>query len=506
MYSYEEKRRAVELYIRYDKSCAAVINELGYPSRGALLDWYKDYLEHGEIREVNRYRRYTNEQKRAAVEHYFKHGRCVARTMRALGYPGSKELLSGWIDELAPDRRKTRPAARSFTYEQKRDAVVALESRNGSAKEVAAQAGVTRCVLYKWKRQLLGKEAVHKMMADVTNLPDDADELRAEVASLEKQVRELELKKAILEGTVELLGKEPGADPNRLTNREKTLLVDSLRSAHKLRDLLAALSMPRSSYQYQVETMRHPDKHADLRARVADLFTASDGRYGYRRIHLNLRSEGIKVSEKVVARVMREDGLVAKRGKRRRYSSYKGEVSDAPENLINRDFRASSPNEKWLTDITEFRIPAGKLYLSPIIDCFDGMVVSWSMSTSPSAELANLSLAAAISTLDGSERPICHSDRGCHYRWPGWMGLCERAGVTRSMSKKGCSPDNSACEGFFGRLKVEMFYGLSWKGWSVEEFIAEVDRYINWYNKQRIKTSLGGLSPVGYREKLGIAA
>lgn len=215
MYSYEEKKRAVELYIQYEKSCAAVINELGYPSRVALLNWYKDYLEHGETKRINRYPRYTDEQKRAAVDHYFEHGRCVARTKRAIGYPNNKELHSDWIDELAPGRRKTRPAVKSFTYEQKRDAVVALESRTGSAEEVAAQAGVTRCVLYKWKRQFLGKEATYKMTADATNLPDDADELRAEVASLKKQVRELELKKAILEGTVELLGKEPGADPNR---------------------------------------------------------------------------------------------------------------------------------------------------------------------------------------------------------------------------------------------------------------------------------------------------
>lgn len=236
-------------------------------------------------------------------------------------------------------------------------------------------------------------------------------------------------------------------------------------------------------------------------ARIADLLTASDGRHGYRRVRLDLRSEGTKVSEKTVARIMREDDLAAKRGKRRRNSSCEGEVSDAPEKLIDRDFRASSPNEKWLADITEFRIPDGKACLSPIIDCFDGMVVSWSTSTSPNAELANSSLEAAISTLDGSERPICHSDRRCHYRWPGWIGPCEGAGMTRSMSKKGCSPDNSAGEGFFGRLKVEMFYRRIWKVWSVEGFIAEVDRYINRYSQQRVKTTFGGLSPVRYREK-----
>ena len=115
-------------------------------------------------------------------------------------------------------------------------------------------------------------------------------------------------------------------------------------------------------------------------------------------------------------------------------------------------------------------------------------------------------LDAAAATLGEGERPICHSDRGCHYRWPGWIELCEERGVVRSMSRKGCSPDNSACEGFFGRLKVEAFYGRSWRGWTADEFMDEIDRYIHWYNEKRIKASLGGVSPMQYREKLGLTA
>ena len=134
---------------------------------------------------------------------------------------------------------------------------------------------------------------------------------------------------------------------------------------------------------------------------------------------LGLRSEGVRVSEKVVARLMRELDLVAERGKKRRYSSCRGEISDAPENPVKRDFHAGTPNKLWLTDITEFRIPAGKVYLSPVADRFDGMVVSWAMSTSPNAELANAMLDAAAATLSEDEHPVGHTDRGCHYRWPG---------------------------------------------------------------------------------------
>ena len=253
--------------------------------------------------------------------------------------------------------------------------------------------GVTRAVLYKWKNPLLGEEApCSKMEAAPKNTTDDVDALRSQAAELQDQIKRLELRKAILEGTVELLGKGQSVDPGMLTNREKALLANSLRPARKLNEMLSGLGMGRSSCQYQVEAMRRPDKHAGPRRRISEIFAASNGRYGYRRIRLGPRSEGVRVSEKVVARLMRELDLVAKRGKKRRYSSYKGEISDAPENLVKRNFHADAPNKLWLTDIAEFRIPAGKVYLSPVVDCFDGMVVSWAMSTSPNAELANAML------------------------------------------------------------------------------------------------------------------
>lgn len=173
------------------------------------------------------------------------------------------------------------------------------------------------------------------------------------------------------------------------------------------------------------------------------------------------------------------------------------------DNIIARDFHAEKPNEKWLTDITEFHIPAGKVYLSPIIDCFDGLPVSWTIGTAPNAELVNTMLDEAISNLKGNEKTIIYSDRGAHYRWEGWIKRIEKAGLIRSMSRKGCSPDNSACEGFFGRLKNEMFYGHSWKNITIEQFIDVVNDYIIWYSEKRIKISLGGLSPLQYRKKLG---
>ena len=159
--------------------------------------------------------------------------------------------------------------------------------------------------------------------------------------------------------------------------------------------------------------------------------------------------------------------IYAKKHKRK-WSSHVGEVSEAPENLVERNFHADAPNKLWLSDITEFKIPAGKVYLSPILDCFDGNLPSWSIGTVPNAELANSSLANACKTLKEGEHPISHTDRGGHYRLPGWIGICEEHGLVRSMSKKGCSPDNSACEGLFGRIKNEFFYHRNWGGVALE--------------------------------------
>ena len=183
-----------------------------------------------------------------------------------------------------------------------------------------------------------------------------------------------------------------------------------------------------------------------------------------------------------------------------------GSVSstDISSDEINQLKAQIQANEKWLTDITEFAIPAGKVYLSPIVDCFDGLLVNWNISTSPDALLVNSMLDNAAKLLSVGEKPIIHSDRGVHYRWPGWIDRMEKNGFIRSMSKKGCSPDNSACEGVFGRIKNEMFYNADWSGVNISEFIGILNDYLYWYNEKRIKKSLGYLSPIEYRHRLGL--
>ncbi|AKM33218.1 transposase (plasmid) [Pandoraea faecigallinarum] len=512
MYSYEDRVRAVQLYIKYGRSAAATIRELGYPSRKNLARWYRAFIEAGDLPAAYRRSkpRYSAEQKEIAVEHYLSHGRSLAGTTRALGYP-CDTVLAAWVDELRPDVRKrlvsNAPKA-PLSPVLKQEAVIELCTRNGGAREIAEKIGVSRPTLYNWKNKLLGREAPASMKRDKNSTPVlEQAELERQVESLRRDIRQLQLEHDILKKANELLKKGLGVHPRLLSNREKTTLVDALRQTYALPELLAVLGLARSSYFYHRARLLVADKYAGVRRVITDIFQLNYRCYGYRRIRAALGQQQVVISEKVVRRLMRQEGLAAGTVRRRRYGSYQGEIGPAPENLINRDFRAAAPNKKWLTDITEFQIPAGKVYLSPVIDCFDGLVVSWSIGTRPDAELVNTMLDAAIGTVaDINAQPVLHSDRGAHYRWPGWLSRMHEARLVRSMSRKGCSPDNAACEGFFGRLKTELFYSRDWRATSIDEFVEVVDSYIRWYNAKRIKVSLGSLSPLEYRESLGPAA
>lgn len=510
MYSYADRLRAVELYIRLGKRVKATIRQLGYPTKNALKSWYREYEQRRDlcVRYPARTPKYSDEQKQAALEHYRTHDHCISATMRAVGYPG-RGTLTAWVREAFPESktslvgRSWRPA---YPESLKQVGVIELCSGEESAQRVADRLGVCRPTLYNWKDQLLGHEASSSMKRRKANSKaPQREELERQLEALKRDVRQLQLEHDLLKKANELLKKGLGVDLLTLSNREKTQLIDALKEVYRLPELLAQLRIARSSYFYHRMRMCLADKYAAVRHSLVEIFEANRRCYGYRRLQASLARKSVIISEKVVQRLMKQECLVVPRPRRRRFGSYLGEISPAPENLINRDFHAKAPNVKWLTDITEFQIPAGKVYLSPIIDCFDGMVISWSIGTQPDAELVNTMLDAAIETVtEADERPIVHSDRGAHYRWPGWLTRISEAKLVRSMSRKGCSQDNAACEGFFGRMKTELFYPRDWKAITIEQFVAEVDAYIRWYNEKRIKISLGSLSPIEYRRSLGL--
>lgn len=452
---------------------------------------------------------YTEEQKRKAVETVEECGGSVTRAIRRLGYP-SRQTMYQWLNQrdASHERRAGRPWSH-YDPELKAQAVSFVRS-GMAAGDVAEMLGVSSAtVVYNWAR---AAESPCPASADRRPIAPmrDSEERAYDgfEGSLEDRVRQLELENDILRAVAKVLKAE---SPSPMTNREKALVINELRATtgRSLKELTASLRISKSSYEYQRRALARPDKHAGLRVRVREIFEGANGSRGYRYVAHELRSgeDPIVVSEKVVRRVMREEGLVVVYAKKKAgYSSYKGEISDAPENLVRRDFHAAAPNELWLTDITEFGLPDGKVYLSPILDCFDGGLAAWSIGTSPSAELANSSLEAACGKLSEGQRPVTHSDRGCHYRWPGWIAICEKNLLVRSMSKKGCSPDNSAMEGFFGRLKNEFFHHRDWSGVSIPEFCRMLDSYLRYYNEGRPKEGLGWMSPMQYRRSLGLAA
>jgi len=421
MYSYEDRLRAVQVYIKLGKRVSLTIRQLGYPTKNALKTWYREYeRSHDLLAGYSRNAKFSEGDKQRAVEHYLEYGRCIAATVKALGYP-CRSLLRAWLQELHPQPARVVGRTQELAPEAKQSAVIALCTRPASAQAVADQVGVSRGSLYKWKNQLLGHDAPASMKSKQgTPVSSDRADLERQLETLQQDIRRLRLEKDVLEKANALLKKELGIDQQPLTNREKTLLVDALRSSYTVTELLCELDLPRSSYFYHRARLGVADKYAGVRQAMTDIFERNYGCCGYRRLHASLSDQCVRVSEKVVRRLMKQECLVAATSKRRRYGSYMGEISPAPDNVLNRDFTAGAPNEKWLTDITEFQIPAGKVYLSPMIDCFDGMVVSWSIGTRPNAELVNTMLEAAIDKVAASgERPVVHSDRGGHYRWPG---------------------------------------------------------------------------------------
>ena len=221
-------------------------------------------------------------------------------------------------------------------------------TRQGSAKAVARQLGVSRPTLYNWKNKLLGREAPASMKRP-PDLPSEPqlEELERQLDALRRDVRNLQLEHDLLKRANELLKKGLGVDLRLLMIREKTLLVDALKQTHALPDLLARLSLARSSYFYHRARLWVADKYGDVRRTITDIFESNSPCYGYRRIHASLSRQDVSISEKVVQRLMKQDRLVVFTKKRRPYASYLGEISPAPDNLINRDFQACAPNEKW---------------------------------------------------------------------------------------------------------------------------------------------------------------
>jgi putative transposase len=231
--------------------------------------------------------------------------------------------------------------------------------------------------------------------------------------------------------------------------------------------------MARSTFYYHLNQLSNPDKYQTVKSEMKHIYKLHKGRYGYRRIHLELKNRGFVINHKTVFSLMSELGLKSLI-RVKKYVSYRGDQGKIAPNILQRNFKANQPEQKWVTDITEFKVKEKKLYLSPILDLFNGEIISFTLATT-----------------------ILHSDQGWHYQMKLYQQLLEDKNIQISMSRKGNCLDNAVIENFFGTLKSELFYLKKYQ--SIHQLKKEIKEYIHYYNHQRIKSNLNGKSPVQYR-------
>nr|WP_307005044.1 IS3 family transposase [Acinetobacter baylyi] len=303
--------------------------------------------------------------------------------------------------------------------------------------------------------------------------------LRAEVAVLKKR-RALRLEQEARE-----------AD-----EQQRAELISGLRQSHSLKYLLRAAKMSRSTYIYHEQQSRLDDKYSNLKQQIRSIYHKHKGRYGYRRITLSLRNLGFTINHKCIQRLMQSMQLKSYI-RAVKYRSYKGAIGKIADNVLQRQFKADRPNQKWVTDVTEFNVRGEKLYLLPIMDLFNGEIIAYQLQRRPLFDLVKEMLSTAISQLKPDDKPIIHSDQGWQYQMRFYQQQLQQHGLIQSMSRKGNCLDNAAMESFFGILKSECFYGEKFN--TIDELEQTVKEYIHYYNHERIKVKLKGLSPVQYR-------
>ncbi|HAJ5466847.1 TPA: IS3-like element IS1397 family transposase, partial [Escherichia coli] len=437
------------------------------------------------------------EVKLAAVNHYLAGHAGIISTAKL--FQLSHTSLSHWINLflLHGPRALDCRHKRSYSPEDKLCVVLYALGHSESLPRVAARFNIpSHNTVKNWIKgyRKSGNEAfIRRRKEKSMTRSDDTHENEANMTpeEMKNELRYLRAENAYLKAMQEHLleKKPPGAG-------EKTKVIRSLRCGHCQSDLLKAAGLARSTLYYQLSLQKAKDKYADVKQLIASIFHEHRGCYGYRRIHCELQKRGLKFSGKTVRKLMQQLGLKSP-VRLKKYRSYRGNMGLAAENILQRQFKAEAPCEKWVTDITEFRAGGQKLYLSPILDLFNGEIVAWETACRPTEELVKRMLNKGLESLAEGEKPLLHSDQGWHYRIKSYQSALADRGLVQSMSRKGNCLDNAVMENFFGHLKEEMYYRRDYR--SVEELENAVNEYITYWNQKRIKLSLGGLSPVEYR-------
>ncbi|MCS7465044.1 IS3 family transposase [Paenibacillus doosanensis] len=389
-------------------------------------------------------------------------------------------------------------AARYTTYskEFKMDVLRFMNESGASLLETAVTYNIAApSAISNWRRILEeeGEDALEPMKKGRLSMKKEkkATPVEGSIEALQAEIQHLRMENAYFK-KVECLSSKQG----KVTKQVKAQVVFELRHEFPITALLQLAQIPRSSYYYWVATLERPDKDADVKARIKAIYDEHRGRYGYRRIRDQLHNEGHQINHKRVQRMMGELGLKCT-VRMKKYRSYKGNVGKIAPNVLDRNFKAKKPNEKWVTDITEFKLFGEKVYLAPMLDLFSGEIITYTIESRPVYSLVSKMLDKAFEHINDGDQLMIHSDQGWHYQMGPYQQALKKRGITQSMSRKGNCYDNAVIENFFGILKSEFLYRQEFE--SMEHFKKELKQYIDYYNHKRIKAKLKGMSPVQYR-------
>ncbi|HWJ80498.1 MAG TPA: IS3 family transposase [Ureibacillus sp.] len=445
----EKKLQAVLRYLNGNESFKVIAQSLGADDK-IIRVWKKQYEHNGVEAFVKRYTNYSAQFKLDVLNYMIENGTSLNETAAIFGIAAPSTILQ-WhkkyetqgFDALQ-SKKKGRPSMKKETKNQPKQTLV-----EGSTE------------------------------------------------ALQARIKQLEMENDYFK-KVECLSSSQG----KITKEDKVKVIYELRHKYTVKALVEFAGIKRSTYYDLVKKMNRPDPDAELKAEIQAIYNEHEGRYGYRRIRDELANRGKKVNHKKVQRIMKALGLKCL-VRMKKYKSYKGTVGKIASNILDRNFEAEAPNEKWVTDITEFKLFGEKLYLSPILDLFNGEIITYTIGSRPTYSLVSEMLEKALERLPEKHKLLMHSDQGWHYQMKQYRNALESRGIVQSMSRKGNCYDNSVMENFFGIMKSEFLYLKEFE--SVEHFKKELENYINYYNTKRLKAKLK-MSPVQYRTHYTLAA
>ena len=464
--SFEDKKRIYDLYLEGN----------GYCCISVMLDISKSRVQyicrlaqkHGIGIFQNKYAKYSKEFKQIAIERVLSNHESVWSVAIDMGLR-SKTRLESWIKSYIENGYNVviKKKGRSSTRDQEKE----IHRRVGEGEQTSSRTTIEE----DYRSRILKK-----------------------IVCLNSQGRK-EVKQRLTEAVAEL-------------RQELNCSLDFILTTINTNDLLPHL--PRSDYYYWKNRIDPDTKKTDLMAAISTIFADNHKRYGYRRITLQLKNQGWSVNHKAVKRLMSKLKLYGITPKAK-YKSYKGDFNGTVDNKLlykqvdtkkhktefKRDFSTTGVNEKWTTDVSEFHIAAGKLYLSPILDMHNREIVSYNISKSPGYMQITDMLNKAFRKYKNLKGLIFHSDQGWQYQMSQYHRALKDHKITQSMSRKGNCLDNSPMENFFGKMKNEMFYGHEYEFKTLEQLQKAMDDYIDYYNNKRIQVKLKGLTPCQARNQ-----